>query len=126
MKPSVLFASAASIVFLGGVAVSTSNADAHTATCKIIHSVSGNSLKIESRFEGASSGSGQYTIAMRSVGGSNSVTNSQNGNFRKDAGESIVLGKTQVSANGQTFEVKMKVTFNGEVHRCEETIDATI
>ena len=94
--------------------------------CEIAQSSKNGMIKLESRYGGDTAGTGNYKMTIRTISGSNNVNSTQRGRFAKKAGESVLLGKTHLSARGQSYEVKLDITFNGERHKCSEKIDTTI
>ena len=126
MTRKLLSISALSLVALGGLAIASTQAHTTSPDCSIVHSLSGNSIKLENWFDGAGSGSGNYELHLRSISGANKINSTQRGAFIKHAGKAVLLGKGQFSAQGQAFEIKLNVAFNGKIHSCEETIDASI
>lgn len=115
---------ATSVVF----AVTTTSAEQKDDQpgCEIETSTKNGMILLESRYGHENAGSGAYKFTLRSIAGTNKISNTQRGEFTKKADEMVVLGKARVSAVGQAYEVKLDVTFNGKKHDCSKTIEMTL
>ena len=125
MKQNLIIISAASFLALGGLAIANTSETLGSSDCTITHSNNGNSVKLESWFDGDGSGAGTYEVRLKSTSGPNRVNSRQGGKFIKHAGKAVLLGKAHLSARGQAYHVKLNVSFKGKTHSCEATIDAS-
>ncbi|MEM7068439.1 MAG: curli-like amyloid fiber formation chaperone CsgH [Pseudomonadota bacterium] len=127
MNRNILIIGAASLLAVTGIAIADTESIATDTDsgCEIAKTIKNGMIKLESRYNHDDAGSGKYKMTVRTIAGSNNVNSKQRGNFSKDAGETVLLGKTHLSARGQAYEVKLDITFNGKSHKCSKKIDAS-
>lgn len=107
----------AAIAGVAGVSQAHPIVDEKASHCDVVVTAQSGSLGVEAIYRADKATQGQYSLSVKSSGGSNNTNINQGGGFSAHAGEIVSLGRMNLGG-ASAYNVSLKVDANGQTHQC--------